>query len=445
MNLRQMSWLIVCVFVSVLVVMGIWAWSWNSVEDVTLRFATGPNDGTFYALGEEIRDLVHAADSTARIQLLNEKTDGSIDNVQRLSSGRADLAIVQNDTEPVGDIQTLIPLHRGVCHFLVPEDSEIESVYDLVGKRVAVGLPSSGNAHIVESMLNHFGVRFERFTPVREGIAGFREDLESGQIDAAIFITAITSPSLTKLIQGGRVRYVSLASLEDSNEVDGFAVTYPYIEKFVIPRYVYPVSDSRHGKPEAPCVSFALRSSLVCRGDLPDQVARTIVEAIVTNRAKLVRNNHDARDITEHFDPSDIQFPIHYGANAYYERQRPGFLERYAEPMAFMLSLFLAICGMAAAFNKYLTLRKKNRIDRYYERLDAMLDEINAPDASAERLESIEDELIAMRHDAVRELVNERLLADESFQIFQSLLTNCHQQISMQRSRDELPVQSKPV
>jgi hypothetical protein len=216
----------------------------------------------------------------------------------------------------------------------------------------------------------------------------------------------------------------------ENSEVDGFAVSYPYVEPYTIPRYVYPVEDSRHGIPEDPCASFALRSSLVCRGDLPDMVARKIVETIVTNRAKLLRSHHEARDITEHFDPSDIQFPIHHGATAYYQRQRPGFLERFAEPMAFILSLFLAVCGMGAGFNKWLTLRKKNRIDRYYERLDILLDELNDESITQQRLEAIGEELIAMRHDAVRELVNERLLADESFQIFQSLLTNCHQQQS---------------
>ena len=65
--------------------------------------------------------------------------------------------------------------------------------------------------------------------------------------------------------------------------------------------------------------------------------------------------------------------------------------------------------------------------------LRKLLDELNAASISAERLEAIEQELINMRHDAVRELVSERLLADESFQIFQSLLTDCHQQISLQQ------------
>ena len=408
-----------------------WSWSGRNNTPVQLVLSTGPSQGTFATLGDEIASTIHAANN--EITLTTTLSDGSVENIARLHRQEAHIAIVQNDTETMGDIQTLIPLHRGVCHFLVPENSPIEDIYGLAGQRVAVGRLNSGNLHIVRAMFDHFGVEFDSFIPVYEGIQEFGEDLAEGKIDAAVFITSTASPSLTELVKGGRVRYVSMGTDQPHNEIDGFAVSYPYVEPYTIPKYVYPVADLRHGKPEEPCESFALRSSLVCRGDLPDHVARSIVQAIVTNRAKLMRSHHEARDITEHFDPSDIQFPVHHGAEAFYQRQRPSFIERYAEPMAFVLSLFLAVCGMGAAFNKWLTLRKKNRIDRYYERLDTLLDELNASSITAERLDGIEEELIAMRHDAVRELVNEKLLADESFQIFQSLLTNCHQQLMLQR------------
>jgi len=433
-----MSWLLACLLVVVLLVVAGWSWSRGEPTIKTLILATGPPNGSFHTLGEEIENVVESHDPTIQIETI--KSDGSVDNMTRLKDGGVHLAIVQNDTEPQGDIQTLIPLHRGVCHFLVPQDSSIKSVYDLAvldpsgnPKRVAVGGKNSGNLHIVHALLDHFGVEFASFDPVYEGIQEFGNDLEGGQIHAAIFITATASPSLTELVTGGRVRYVSLGSLGEHNEVDGFAVSYPYVQPYTIPRYVYPVADSQHGRPVEPCASFALRSSLVCRGDLPDSTARSVVEAIITNRAKLMRLHHEARDITEHFDPKDIQFPIHHGATAYYQRQRPGFLERYAEPMAFLLSLVLAVGGMAVGFSKWLMLRKKNRIDRYYERLDTLLDELNVDAISDERLQAIDDELVAMRHDAVRELVNEKLRADESFQIFQSLLTSCQQQLAFQR------------
>ncbi len=403
---------------------------------VELVLATGPIGGAFHSMGEGIAEYVKRSNPNITIHLTTDSV-GSTENMSRLKDGSVDLAIVQNDTQPDGvDAHTLIPLHRAVCHFLVPQDSDIQDIYDLRGKTVGVGNENSGNYHLVHELLSHFGVLEEEheFVPLYETVPACGSKLEEGDVDAALVVTAITSQSLTNLVKRGNVRYVSLANRSgEGNEVDGFAVTYPYVERFTIPMYVYPVHDDRHGRPQEPCESFAIRSTLICRSDLPDDVAHTIVESIVTNQAALMRDHREARDISEHFDASEIQFPIHHGAMAYYQRQRPGMLERYAEPMAFLLSLFLALCGFAAGVSKWLTVRKKNRIDEYYKRLDVLLTELNSPNVKKDRLDTIEAELMEMRHKAVSELVNEKLLADDSFQIFQSLLTDCLHKLELDR------------
>lgn len=439
MNLRQLIMRIVGMLLVVLIGGAIWWWRFLQSEPVELVMATGPKEAAFHSIAQGIADYVHRTNPTITIRL-TEDSVGSKQNMDRLRTGAVDLAIVQNDTKPEGiDAHTLIPLHRGVCHFLVPMDSDIQNIYDLRNKTVAVGNENSGNYHVVHELLSHFGILEEEqeFVPVYESVEDCGEKLEQGEVDAVLVVTSLSSGSLSDLVRRGNVRYVSLAETTQGNEVEGFVVTYPYIESFTIPKFVYPVhaaeQDSFRGRPIAPCESFAIRSSLVCRGDLPDHVARAIVEAIVSHRAELMREHLEARDITENFDPAEVQFPIHHGAMAFYQRQRPSTLERYAEPMAFLLSLFLAMCGFVAGFNKWLTVRKKNRIDRYYERLDNLLTELNSVDETRERLDDIEEELLAMRHDAVRELVSERLLADDSFQIFQSLLTDCHHQLDLQR------------
>lgn len=421
------------------VAVGIWWAEFRPAEAVHLTLATGPQGAAFHSIGQGIAKYVHRTDPSITISL-TEDSVGSQENMQRLKEGEVQLAIVQNDTEPADlDVQTLLPLHRGVCHFLVPMGSDIKDIYDLRNKTVAVGNGNSGNYHLVHELLAHFGILEEEneFDPLYQSVSDCGEKLEKGEVDAILVVTALTSQSLSDLVCRGNVRYVSLADSAAGNEVDGFAVVYPYIESFTIPKFVYPVhdaeQDAQRGRPMEACESFAIRSSLICRTDLPDHVARTIVEAIVTHRAEIMREHREARDITEHFDPADVQFPLHHGAVAYYQRQRPSMLERYAEPMAFLLSLFLAFCGFVAAFNKWLTVRKKNRIDRYYVRLDMLLTELNSVKETRERLDAIEEELLAMRHDAVRELVSERLLADDSFQIFQSLLTDCHHQLDLQR------------
>jgi len=433
-----MQWrqLLTIAFCALAIASVVWWVKNRDPQTVELILATGPRGGAFHSMGKGISDYVRRSDQNIRIRLTTDSV-GSTQNMQRLKDGDVDLAIVQNDTQPDGvDAHTLIPLHRAVCHFLVPLESDIRNIYDLRGKSVGVGNENSGNYHLVHELLGHFGVLEEEheFVPLYETIPACGSKLESGEADAALVVTAITSEALTKLITRGKVRYVSLATRPgEGNEVDGFAVTYPYVERFTIPKYVYPVHDDGHGRPAEPCESFAIRSTLVCRGDLPDEVAHTIVEAIITNHAALMRDHREARDITENFDAADVQFPIHHGAMAYYQRQRPSMLERYAEPMAFLLSLFLALCGFGAGINKWLTVRKKNRIDEYYKRLDVLLTELNSPDLVKARLDCIEAELTAMRHNAVSELVNERLLADDSFQIFQSLLTDCLHKLESDR------------
>ena len=431
MTLRAV--LVTVLILGIAIIGGSLLWTGRRVQAVRLTLATGIHQSGFHSLGELIRDAVH--DANPQIQIDVHTTNGSDDNIAKLSDAQADLAIVQNDTHPQSvDVHTLIPLHRSVFHFLVRRDSDIKLVYDLRGKRVGVGPPASGNFHIVENLLRHFGIGMHELSPVRESFADSRDKLQTGDLDAVLVMTAINSSALKKFVENVDVRYVSLAAdHQPGNEVDGFAVTYPYVERFTIPQYVYPLVGGRAGIPSRPCETFALRSSLVCKGDLPDDIARAIVSAIVSHRTTMMREGLIARDITEHFDAEDLQFPIHHGAMSYFQRQRPGFLERYSEPMAFILSLFLALCGLVAAFNKWVVVRKKNRIDRYYSRLDDLLTELNTQALTQARLDSIEQELLGVRHDAVRELVQEQLLADDSFQIFQSLLTDCHQQLSLLR------------
>ena len=411
----------------------------RTANPVDLVIGTGPIGGAYQAMAEGIAECVHRMDPNIRIQLTTDSA-GSLHNMQRLRDREVDLAIVQNDTDPHEvQAQTLLPLHRGIFHFLVPMDSTIQSIYDLRGKTVGVGSENSGNYQIVHQVLGHFGIWEEasEFTPIYEPVFDCGEKLERGEIDAALVVTALTSPALTALVKRGHVKYVSLAESGAGNAVDGFAATYPYIEPFTIPTFVYPVHDAEQpafrGRPIKPCESFAVRSTLVCRRDLPYDVARTIVAAIVTHRAEIMRQHPEARDIREHFEPTEVHYPIHDGAMAFYQRQQPTLIERYAEPMAFLLSLFLAFCGFLAGIRQWLTMRKKNRIDGYYVRLDGLLAELNGVRMTRQRLDSIEEELLTMRHDAVRELVNERLLADESFQIFQALLTDCHHHVDLER------------
>ena len=402
-------------------------------DPLSYTLTTGEKTGTYFPMGNLIASAVEKHDDKVKIKVV--ESTGSLENMKRLSTGAADLAIVQNDTPVSSSIRTLIPLHRGIMHFVTREDSGITSLTDLRGRKVGVGKPTSGSRHVVQCLLDHFGIGNDDYQPSERKIGESSQDLLEGNIDAMLFMAAVDSQAARDLVASGKVTYVSMAStVLDGGEVDGFAVTYPYVEKFVIPIFMHETHIKGEGEPKEPCVTFALRSSLVSTEDIPDEIASLIVRSILSERVLMMRKDQAAAEISENFGGRDVQFPLHHGAAAFYARKNPGFLERYAESMAFVLSAFIALYGLGVGASKWVTRSKKNRVDVYYSRLDAILTELSAEDSDSNRLAEIARELSKMRHEAVRELVDEKLTADESFRIFQSLLTDCQQQLAHRRS-----------
>lgn len=127
-------------------------------------------------------------------------------------------------------------------------------------------------------------------------------------------------------------------------------------------------------------------------------------------------------------EPARLQFPPHDGAAQYFNRNEPGFLVRYAEVIGLGVSLLVAAYGLLRAGKKWLKQRQKDRIDAYYLELNRLLDRMLEPLDEAE-LVSIQKRLQAIRSAALHQLAAERLLPDESFRIYQTVLAEAGAQV----------------
>lgn len=93
--------------------------------------------------------------------------------------------------------------------------------------------------------------------------------------------------------------------------------------------------------------------------------------------------------------------------------------------MGFLLSAGIALIAFGTAARQWMRRSRKNRIDKYYVRLEEILTELQESRILEARLQKLDRELVEMRHKAFRQLVREQLQADDSFRIFQSLLAEC--------------------
>ncbi|MEM0897506.1 MAG: TAXI family TRAP transporter solute-binding subunit [Verrucomicrobiota bacterium] len=405
------------------------AGAWMSRKKVhQLVLYSGQKGGIYLEVADEIARQLSEGNRGIEVEV--RTTAGSVENLRAVASdanGRS-LAIVQNDVFLEGlaanGVRSVLPLHEGILHFIVPASSEVYSVSDLRGTTIAGGRKGSGTPRLLASLLDHYGLSGE--IEVHElGVSEACEALQSGEVDAFVMAMGLKSPALETLLEKGDYRFVGIgASIGPGSEIEGFRLTYPFVGSTMIPRFTYQApGEETKGIPRESKPAISIRAILVANESLRDEHGRLIAEVLIENRSALAQGHPSTAQITEDFDPGQLQFPIHRGSYRYLHRHDPGFLRQNAELFGFLLSLVLALTGFTISMRKWVNHRKKDRIDGFYIQLDNLLADLRGSDHTMKELEEMDEDLWRMNREAVRQLAAEKLIANDSFRIFQSSLS----------------------
>ena len=402
----------------------------------SLKLATGQEGGVYHELGSGWAELERSADKGMDITPV--KTAGSGESMRMLGENGCSLAIVQDGTAAVGEVRLLAPMHEEIVHVLVRDESEVKNLGDLRTRKVAIGPADSGTRQLVVPLFRHFGLEEDAFTPEFVGAGEACRLLVTGEIDAAIVVTGLGAPVIRDAVRRGGLRFISLGDDPGPGGVmAGFQAAYPFVRPTVIPRFAYPKGDSETwAAPRKPIVSAAVRSLMVCRADLSERVAERLVRSLFADRGRLVQSHPAAAQIREPRPDESFGFPVHPGAEAYYRRGAPSFIERYAEVIALGVTLLIAVFGGLTALRRWVERRMKNRIDLFYGDLDSVLERLRQGSLPQAELVSAADDVRRLRHDAFQMLIAERLEADESFRIFQVMTSDCLREIRERLAND---------
>ena len=190
---------------------------------VRLALATGGTQGVYYNLGNALADAWQAQlGLDARPAVL--ATAGSVDNLDRLASRRADVAFSQVDTAadqlartPADDPRSpraLTRIYDDVVHVVVPSSSPVTTLADLRGARVSVGAPDSGVRVIAERLLAVAGLSpATDFQALQLGINDSVAAMAGGEIDAFFWVGGLPTRGVTTLAQTLPIRLLNLEDL----------------------------------------------------------------------------------------------------------------------------------------------------------------------------------------------------------------------------------------
>jgi len=284
-----------------------------------ISVGTAPIGGVFYTVGSAVCEVVNEAQGDLDWRVSAESTGGSMENIRLLSQGKLQFAMSNSSItyfavrgeegwEEKHATQSVMTLFPNVAQFVVPADSEIQSIADLRGKRVYLGPEGAGFEYFVRPILAAHGLSLEDLD-ARYGSQQSAVDLlGDGAVDAAMIGGGIPSPALSQIAQANPVRLVPF----DEDARSTLIADYPFFEEATIPGGTYEGLDNDFA-------GLNVGSAhLVTDESVDEEMVYQFTKLVWENRAKIAERHRAARAITEKNAVRNNGTQFHAGAIRFY-------------------------------------------------------------------------------------------------------------------------------
>ncbi len=290
-----------------------------------LSVATGGTGGVWYPYGGGIAKVL--SEHVANVQATAEVTSASIDNLNFLRAGTADIAFTLADalddayrgTGPFAETgrvpaRALAVLYGSYVHLATTEATGIGKIDDLRGRVVSTGSPGSGTEAAALRILEAAGLDAERDLR-RQGLGagGSVDATKDGKIDAFFWVGGVPTGAVLDLANtpGRTLKLIPLNGLLPALRAQYGEALYTPIE---IPGDVYPGL-----RAAVPTISVA--NVLVVDREMSDQLAYEITRAIFDHRDELIAIHPEASNLTPRSAVKGSPVPFHPGAIRFYREQ----------------------------------------------------------------------------------------------------------------------------
>ena len=283
-----------------------------------LTIATGGTAGTYYPLGAGMADIWNK--NIKGMNAMVQSSLASVANVNLLKNKEVDLIFVQNDVafyayngvemfkEPFPQLRGLATLYPETVQIVALADRGINSVYDLKGKRVAVGAAGSGTEVNARQILAAAGITYNDIKVQYLSFGEAANNLKDGNIDAA-FITA--GHPTAAIVDLAAVRKIVLVPVPDEI-IASLQKDYPFYVKIVVPAGTYKGVD-------VDVVTVAVKAMLAVRAEMPEDLAYQLLKTMYANQKRLIEAHAKGELIIPETGKEGMSIPLHPGAEKFFK------------------------------------------------------------------------------------------------------------------------------
>ncbi len=288
-----------------------------------ITIGTGGVTGVYYPTGGAICRLVNQGRSEHGIRCSVESTGGSVYNINTIREGELQFGVAQSDWqyhafngtsrfEEAGafeGLRAVFSVHAEPFTVVARADSGITTFDDLIGKRVNIGNPGSGQRGTMEALMEAKGWTTDDFALASEmKVAEQSSALCDNQIDA--MVVTVGHPSGT--IQEATTACDSVIVSVTGAEIDALIADNSFYRTATIPGGMYRGTDED-------VTTFGVGATFVSSTDVSADAVYAVVSGVFEN-IDAFRGLHPA---FANLDPAEmasagLSAPLHAGAEKYY-------------------------------------------------------------------------------------------------------------------------------
>lgn len=284
------------------------------------RIATAGEAGTYFPVGRALAE----ATSTPGIVVSAVTSNGSIANVDAITSGTVESGLVQADVGhwavtgtgpfegkgPQTGLRAIAALYPETVHLVVRKGAGIARLEDLKGKHVSVDEPGSGTLADVRLILAAHRLSERDFVAEY-----YKPDLAAqltgdGLLDGFFFVGGYPAPAIAALA-ARKPGEIALVALDGPGSLAG---DNPFFTRARIPVNAYAGVDAVE--------TMAVRTLWLTDASQPDAVVEAITAALWSEAARAVLDAGHAQARAIRLDTAleGLTVPLHPGAEAFYRK-----------------------------------------------------------------------------------------------------------------------------
>lgn len=288
-----------------------------------MTMATGSTGGTYYPLGSEIAQIW--SDNIEGVNVGTQSSGASVENMRLLDQGENELVMAINGVaanavdgaadfsdEPLsnpGDVRMLGNVYPEVLQIVATEESGIETIEDLEGKRVDIGPPGSGTAVAAQQIIEAYGMSMDDMETFNSTFEDASSKLSDGQTDAAFAILALPAGSIEQVATTSDVNLVDITG----EGLDTLTSDNPSYSPLTIEAGTYNNQDEA-------AETVTNWATLYTTADLDEDTAYSLVKEMYERAGEI---GHDVGEQVELDTATEGMgaVELHPGAQRYYEEE----------------------------------------------------------------------------------------------------------------------------